>query len=95
MDQPLVAVSTALRRFDWDWQAAPIVRLTGHDVSSVLRRYLALKVTASDLEEWANLLECRDDIEIDSNAAEAIFILANPVLHGSAAAVAPTLLARL
>ena len=36
----------------------------------------------AELEEWADAIECRDDIDFNTNdLMEIVFILANPSLH--------------
>ena len=93
-DRPLEAVRTSLGAFDWDWEGEPGARLDVQAVASVLRRYLAGELTGEEVEAWANLLEGREDVDFQPEAGAAIFDLANPVLQGSVAEVAPALLSR-
>lgn len=95
LDRPLDALRTSLAAFEWDWEGPPIARLNGREVASVLQRYTAGEVTGDEVETWASLLEGRDDVEFEPEAAEAIFDLANPELQGPLSEVAPMLLARL
>ena len=95
LEQPLDAVRASLSLFEWDWEGPPIARLDAREVATVLQRYTAGEVTGDEVETWANLLEGRDDVEFETEAAEAIFDLANPELQGPLADVAPALLARL
>ncbi|AZO54214.1 MULTISPECIES: hypothetical protein [unclassified Mesorhizobium] len=71
---------------DLGWSETPVVVLTADHVLSVLRRFQARELTASDVEAWADLIECREDIdyqpERDEEILEAIYVLANPVLNG-------------
>jgi hypothetical protein len=64
----------------------PLVTLTRRDVIAILDRFVAGEFNAGVLEEWANLVECREDIEFEPGHAEAvsdaIFQLANPTLCG-------------
>jgi hypothetical protein len=94
-DQPLTAIADALRQFTWDRSGDPVVQLSTDNVSSVLRRYVGGELTAEELEGWANLLECREDIDAQPVAADAVFELANPVLQGPYSVLVPALLARL
>ena len=48
-------------------------------LENVLAKYLADEITADDLEEWANFVECRDDL--DHEVIEGyIYALATPYL---------------
>ena len=41
-------------------------------------------MTAEDVEEWANALECRDDVSFENEEVRnSIFELANPTLHAA------------
>ncbi|MFB9978314.1 hypothetical protein ACFSQQ_17255 [Mesorhizobium kowhaii] len=72
---------------DLGWSETPVVVLTTDHILSVLRRFQAGELTAADVEAWADLIECREDIdyqpERDEEILEAIYVLANPVLNGS------------
>lgn len=92
---PLDALRASLSAFEWDWERPSLARLTSLDVASVLQRYVAGEVTGDEVETWANLLEGRDDVEFQPEAADAIFDLANPELQGPLTEVAPALLSRL
>ncbi|MFK0687529.1 hypothetical protein ACFX5Q_04855 [Mesorhizobium sp. IMUNJ 23033] len=71
---------------DVGWSETPEVVLTTDHILSVLRRFQAGELTAADVEAWADLIECREDIdyqpERDEEILEAIYVLANPVLNG-------------
>ncbi len=72
---------------DMGWSETPVVILTADHILSVLRRFQAGELTAADVEAWADLIECREDIdyqpERDEEILEAIYVLANPVLNGA------------
>jgi hypothetical protein len=63
-----------------------IAFVAASDIISVLKRFLRNELAIDDVEEWANLLEMRDDIGIDNfkrdSVRQAIHVLANPVLEG-------------
>ncbi|TPK91642.1 hypothetical protein FJ934_21840 [Mesorhizobium sp. B2-4-12] len=69
------------------WSDTPVVMLTAYQIVSVLQRARAGALTAADVEAWADLIECREDIEYQPEHHEeilqAIYMLANPVLNGS------------
>lgn len=71
---------------DMGWSETPVVVLTTGHILNVLRRFQAGELTAADVEAWADLIECREDIdyqpERDEEILEAIYVLANPVLNG-------------
>lgn len=51
-------------------------------ISAILGRFLAGDISDTDVEAWANAIECREDIGFlqPSSVAEAIWELANPLL---------------
>ena len=95
LDRPLPSLESALRSFPWDWEGPPIATVDVIAVASVLRRYAAGELTDEQVEHWANLIEGRDDVEFTPEASAAVFYLANPLLNGPVAEVAPLLLSRL
>ena len=50
-------------------------------LENILAKYLADEITANDLEEWANFVECRDDLDYEVIEGY-IYALANPYLVG-------------
>ena len=60
-----------------------LVSMSRDDIAEILQRSLDKKISFLELEEWANLIECREDIGFeDEKTQEMIFKLANPYLHG-------------
>jgi hypothetical protein len=80
---PIESVLVELRGLGWD-AAEPLVLLTREDVVRILDRYLAGESGAAEVTEWANLLECREDIAFSGGEedvlSDAVFRLANPDL---------------
>jgi hypothetical protein len=72
-----------LASYPWDSQDELVILSVDH-VRSVLIRYLSGSMSSKELEEWADLIECRDDIGFASNSAkcigEIIHSLANPAI---------------
>ena len=68
------------------WDADPVVTLTRKDITVVLDRYSRGEIDAVTVEEWANIFECREDIQFEPGSEElilqAIYDLANPALQG-------------
>lgn len=81
-DRPLDEIENALSSSGWDWDKSALASLSLSQVQSVLKRYERGQLDRADIVEWANLIEAREDIAVDEDAAEAIFDLANPVLQG-------------
>lgn len=77
-------VSEALAGAPWD--SEPLVVLCRAHVCGVLKRYLAGEWSAADVEQWADLLEVRDDVGLEpgfeDQIKEALFDLANPDIQG-------------
>ena len=74
-----------LGRFESD--SKPLVTLEVSHIGDMLRRFMSDQISRDDVEQWADLIEVRDDIAFDptreSEIRQAIHELANPVLFGS------------
>lgn len=83
LSQPLDSVAEQLHGFKWDYEGAP-VELNSHHLVKVLSAFLDGKMSAADVEEWANLVECREDISFEDTSKEwidqVIHELANPAI---------------
>ncbi len=80
---PIEPVLATLASFGWD-AVTPLVTLSTGEVVQVIERFLSGKITSEQLTDWADLIECREDIEVSKespNLAEVIFRLANPNLR--------------
>ena len=79
-DKNLKNIKTELSKFDWDSQNELVV-CSGDKISNVLQKYLNNEISSTDIEEWANLIEGREDIGFTNNKIqEIIFRIANPLL---------------
>lgn len=82
----LAVIRDGLYKFSWDDQEDIVEIAAGH-IINVLKRYLERALSASNVEEWADLIECREDISFAEDSenwiAETIYELANPSLTGS------------
>ncbi|MDJ1180421.1 hypothetical protein PJF56_16280 [Roseofilum sp. BLCC_M91] len=82
-NQPIGEIVPHLHDFGWD-SDTPLVVLNRQHLCSILQRYLDRKLSAEDLEDWANTIEGREDIAYDDEDEELletlIFELANPLL---------------
>ena len=60
-----------------------LVTITQNTIANILNRVIDKEISYDLLEEWANLIECREDIGYeDEILQEIIFELANPCLYG-------------
>ena len=58
-----------------------LIEISDSILVGVLQKFISGCISADDLEEWANFVECRDDINCDRNEGY-IFALENPELMG-------------
>ena len=83
--KPLDELSSGLSEFSWDYDGEPLV-VTSSQIAEVLKRYISGEIDAGEVEQWANMLECREDIEFEESNEEQleniIYSLANPELEG-------------
>ena len=74
-----------LSKYEWDYDGKK-VQLTKQHILNVLKRCVEGDVSLSDLEKWANLIECREDIDYERKNREKIisiiFRIANPEING-------------
>ena len=85
---PVAVTAEALSRLPWDTEE-PLVVLTPSRCVAVLDRFLRGELSPGQVEEWADALEVRDDIELESEIVEeTVHCLANPVLVGPLTAAA-------
>lgn len=84
-ERPLADLRDQLSQFEWDGPE-DIVELRSVHACAVLDRFLTGSVTENQVEDWANLIEGREDIGYESREEkvlrEAIHFLANPALEG-------------
>jgi hypothetical protein len=96
-DAPLADLKAELALLSWD--ADPVVTLSRRDIAAVLTRFARREINVATVEEWANLVECREDIRLEpgheKTIAAAIHDLANPELRGTLVDAAPNLLGSL
>ena len=56
-----------------------LYEVTKSDLAAVLKMYLSDNLSNDELEEWANFIECRDDLNYEAIEGY-IYALANPYL---------------
>ena len=64
-------------KFDSDVE---LVKVTSTDLLAILKRFESGEVKTNDVIDWANFIECRDDVDY-SEIENQIYILANPSLQ--------------
>ncbi len=83
LDGSLSEIEKELQTFGWD-SDDPLVTLRREDILSILNRYIQSVLTETDIENWANVIEGRDDIGFeqgqDKLIHDIVFELANPSL---------------
>lgn len=71
-----------LSQFPWDSEVF-IAEIYRKDVIRVFEGYLNDVISNQQIEDWADLIECRDDIAFeDDDLKELIFELASPEING-------------
>src|SRR5690606_18190853 len=60
-ESPLDLIQVELSRYPWD-SDKEYVRVNNEVMKVTLDKFLANEINAEQLEEWANLIECREDI---------------------------------
>ncbi len=79
---PLAELSNELSSLKWDYEGSSVM-LSAYQLSKVLRRFLAGELSEVDVERWADLIECRDGINYDTELTkETIHDLSKPSLNG-------------
>jgi len=81
---PLDSTLAKLAAFGWD-APAPLLTLAASDVMRMLQRFSTGDISAEQLTDWADLIECREDIALPRQPVDisaVIFRLANPNLEG-------------
>ena len=82
-EQPVEQLNTALAAFPWDSDTELAFFSVGH-AANLLKRFVTGNTTASEVENWANAVEGRDDIGFESAneqlLREFVHELANPLI---------------
>jgi len=82
LDKPIQIVMKDLALLEWNTDEQ--ITLSMHHIQSILLRFIEEKLTSHEIEDWANAIESREDIQfspVDENLIkEIIYELANPLL---------------
>jgi hypothetical protein len=83
MEGPVSEAAARLQAFPWDSESDLVV-MNAQDFARVLRRYCLGEIASPEIEDWANALECREDLGFASaTLRELLHELANPLLTES------------
>jgi hypothetical protein len=80
---PLDPALAVLSQEPWDCEN-PLLRFNANHVAAVLRRYIRGDLSAEQVTDWADLIECREDLAPVAGQEflqEVVFRLANPSLR--------------
>lgn len=78
----LSELQNELSQYPWDAEE-PVLILSRRDLTHVLDRCIENEITFDDIVTWANVIECRDDLDFEvEEMQEIVFELANPELNG-------------
>ncbi len=78
----LSALKSELSQYPWDTEE-PYFIITRSQLSEVLTKCIDQIITFQSLEDWANMIECRDDLDFeDEEIQEIIFEFSSPEING-------------
>jgi hypothetical protein len=78
----LSELQNELSQYSWDIDE-PILIISELHFSDILKRGIENKITFEDIEKWANIIECREDLDFENEKMqEIIFELASPEING-------------
>ena len=78
----LSELQNELAQYSWDIEE-PILVISKQDFTNVLQRCIECEITFDDLTNWANAIECRDDLDFESEEMqEIVFELSSPEING-------------
>ena len=84
--EPVGPLVSELRKLPFDWDGSPLLLLRPEHFEKILDRFLSGDIAPSQLEEWAESLESRDDVAFEPEYAALLsdlqFRLANPTING-------------
>ena len=83
--RPAVHLARALDAFPFECDDADALEFRAHHAEGVLMRYIAGELRERDLEEWATLIEGREDVRYEAGAADALSALVVALAHPTVA----------
>jgi hypothetical protein len=83
MDSPVTSITNELNKLGWDSEEE-LIDLTCKHILLILEKYCAGTINENEVEEWANIIENREDIGRDkaheNKITQIIYELSNPYL---------------
>lgn len=81
LNAPLKEVQVALSAFPWD-SNKDLAALRPSHLAGALTKYLNGELNEKEIEDWANSIECREDIAAEAAVTRhCLHELANPLLE--------------
>jgi hypothetical protein len=78
----LSALKRELSYYSWDTEKSYLT-ITKHQLLNVLMKCIDQTITFQNLEDWADAIECRDDLDFENEEIqEIIFELSSPEING-------------
>ncbi len=82
-NRDLCYLKNELKKHPWDIEF-PLYMVENKHLKSVLERAINSEINLQSIEDWANIIECREDLEYQNEIThEIIDKLANPILFGN------------
>lgn len=82
---PVKPLRDELAAYPWDADE-PLVTLRPDHIGRILERFLGGELTSQNVQEWAEAVEARDDVDFadvpERDLPGIVFILANPDING-------------
>ena len=84
LDKPIDEIKKSLKGLGWD--SDDEITMAKGSVKSILNRYIESNIDSKTLNEWANTIEGREDIDYDESCfneiKQLVYEIANPDLEG-------------
>jgi len=85
LSAPPLEVKEHLNNYPWDYNGRPIIFTQMH-INNACQKLFDGMISEQYLKDWANIIECREDIEFKKEQndiiLQCIYELANPSLIG-------------
>jgi hypothetical protein len=82
LEGDLDKLQNEILNYPWDSENTLLI-ICKSDMAKVISKFIQNESLLLDIEKWANLLECRGDVEYKpEELKEYIFEFANPYLYG-------------
>ena len=80
LNDDIAKLQLELSQFPWDI-INPIITVNNSDIYRILTKFVFEKTNFITIEDWANAIECREDLDFENDALKEIITeIANPAL---------------